>query len=297
MQPLRVTLIFIGTIFLGGALVSPWVYKLAQVAAQEFPALASLGRQPFPRYVNRSLLILTVVGLWPFLRQTGVRSWRDLGLGTADRRWQQARWGLLVGFGSLALAAGLTMLAGARSFNVEHGTFQLLRHVGSVATTALGVACIEEIIFRGALLSALQKSVSPVASLLTSSLIYAAAHFLKRAGEVESVQWDSGFVVLLDMARGFGRVEMFVPEFVNLTIAGLLLGRVFQRTGALYASIGLHAGWIFWLKTFGYITIERSAGAPWFWGSARLMDGWLALVVLLGSCVSIRWLQQKKETR
>ena len=289
-------MVFIGTIFLGGALVSPWVYQLAQAAAAQIPALASVARQPFPRFVNRSLLILTVAGLWPFLRQTGVRSSRDLGLGAVAGRWREARWGLLVGFGSLALAVALILLGGARRLDFANGAGDWFQHASGVLATALGVAFIEEIIFRGALLSALQKSIGSVAGLGASSLIYAAAHFLKRAGGVEQVRWDSGFAVLLDMARGFGRVEMLVPEFFNLTLAGLLLGGAFQRTGALYASMSLHAGWIFWLKLFGYSTVEGEAGAAWFWGSARLMDGWLAFAVLLASITSIRWLPSKRET-
>ncbi|MBI3413947.1 MAG: CPBP family intramembrane metalloprotease [Verrucomicrobia bacterium] len=291
---MRVTLIFLGSIFLGGALLSPWIYSLAQATAEQSPWLAAAARQPFPRYVNRSLLLLALAGLWPFLRRSGVGSWCELGFGAGAGRWRQVRWGLLVGFGSLVLATAWAVLAGGRSLNLAPGVGAWLHHVSGAAATAVFVGVVEEIIFRGALLGALQKSLGKNTSLIASSLIYAAAHFLKRAGSVEQVRWDSGLVVLLDMARGFAHIEMLVPELLNLTLAGLLLGWAFQRTRALYASIGLHGGWIFWLKLYGYVTLEANTDGRWFWGTGAMMDGWLASVVLLGSLWTIRWLEPRK---
>jgi hypothetical protein len=45
-------------------------------------------------------------------------------------------------------------------------------------------------------------------------------------------------------------------------------------------SIGLHAGWIFWLKSYGFLTRETHGAARAWWGSERLIDGWLPLAVL-----------------
>ena len=82
------------------------------------------------------------------------------------------------------------------------------------------------------------------------------------------------------MLRGFADVEQVVPGFFNLTLAGALLALAFQRTGNLYFSIGLHAGWIFWLRSYGFLARETAGSSPWFWGTRNLIDGWLALVVL-----------------
>lgn len=288
MQPLRACVIFLGIIFLGGALLSPWVYELAQFAFEHSLLPLSIARQPFPRYVNRSLLFLTLAGLWPFLRSSGLHTWRDLGLKDALSRWRQTLWGLLIGFGSLAVVVLLAILTGTRGPNNTQGPEPWLRHAFSAAGVALLVGTMEEIIFRGALLGALAKSLGKLAGLWLSSLVYAAAHFFKRAEGVDQIQWDSGVLVLLDMARGFAQVGALVPEFLNLTLAGALLGWLFQRTGDLYASIGLHTGWIFWLKLYGFATVEKQPAARWFLGSERVMDGWLAAMVLLASFFAIR---------
>jgi uncharacterized protein len=67
---------------------------------------------------------------------------------------------------------------------------------------------------------------------------------------------------------------------LNLTLAGIILGLAYQRSGSLHFSIGLHAGWIFWLKIYGFITVETSANRVWFYGTEKLINGWLAFLVL-----------------
>ena len=71
-----------------------------------------------------------------------------------------------------------------------------------------------------------------------------------------------------------------MPGFFNLTLAGVLLALAYQRTGNLYFSIGLHAGWIFWLKSYGAFTKDVANANVWLWGTGKMTDGWLALVVL-----------------
>jgi uncharacterized protein len=85
---------------------------------------------------------------------------------------------------------------------------------------------------------------------------------------------------LPQMLRGFGNLQVVIPGFFNLTLAGLLLGLAYQKTGNLYFSIGLHAGWIFWLKFYGAITAPVKGANIWLWGTDNPIDGWLALLVL-----------------
>ena len=113
-----------------------------------------------------------------------------------------------------------------------------------------------------------------------SSAVYALVHFFDKPESPREIHWTSGLALLPSMLRGFGRVEQVVPGLFNLGLAGALLALAYQRTGNLYFSIGLHAGWIFWLKSYGLLTRESSGAGAWFWGTGKLIDGWLALVVL-----------------
>ena len=48
------------------------------------------------------------------------------------------------------------------------------------------------------------------------------------------------------------------------------------------AAIGLHAGWVFWLKVFKTVTAPgtNANAASAFWGTEKLLDGWLACLVM-----------------
>jgi membrane protease YdiL (CAAX protease family) len=142
------------------------------------------------------------------------------------------------------------------------------------------VALLEEVLFRGALFGTLRKAVAWPIALLISSVVYAWLHFFQRPAAPPHITWASGWVLLPQMMHGFVEWETLVPGFFTLTIAGLLLGLAFQRTRSLYFSIGLHAGWIFWLKLYGFATSPVPGADLRFWGSQKLVDGWLGLVVM-----------------
>src|SRR5262245_26600382 len=111
MRPLRALVIYIAVVFVGGALLAPWLYWLAQHFAGTFPNLA---HAPFHRFVNRALLILALIGLWPLLRNLGATSCRDIGFVRPNGQWKKLGAGFLLGFVSLAVVAGLALAFGAR---------------------------------------------------------------------------------------------------------------------------------------------------------------------------------------
>jgi len=255
--------------------MAPWLYWLTQSFAESFPHLAA---SPFHRFVNRSLLGLALFGLWPLLRGLGARSWGDLGLVNPVRQAKNIGGGFALGFGSLAIVALTALGTGARVLtqNQTHITRSLL----GAALTAVAVAVLEEILFRGALFGTLRKVINWSWALLISSMIYALVHFMESSRLTGPVLWHSGFDLLPRMLRGLGNWQELVPGFFNLTLAGALLALAYQRTGNLYFSIGLHAGWIFWLKSYGVFTREVPGANAWVWGGAKLIDGWMALLVL-----------------
>jgi len=278
-HPIRSLLFFTVVVFIGGALMAPWLFWVVQHFAPD----SHLAHNPFHRFVNRSLLTLAVLSIWPLLRSLGATSWRDVGIVKPGKlQWKLLLGGLALSFGSLALVVAIVLAAHGSQLNPELTAKKLIDDVVAAAGTAIGVAIIEEILFRGAIFGALRKAWDWRAALVLSSMVYAIVHFMQSADIPEPVTWTSGLRILPLMLRGFGNVDVLIPAFLNLTLIGILLGLAYQRTGTLYFSIGLHAGWIFWLRAYGNFTrppadhtIHR------FLGTQKLVDGWLTLCVLV----------------
>ena len=277
MRPLRALAIYIAVVFIGGALLAPWLYWLAQHFAEQLPGLA---RQPFHRFVNRSMYALALLGLWPLLKNLGATSPRDAGLVRPAGQGKNLGGGFLLGFLSLAVVALLALAAGARAANTGLTAGKLAEKISGAALTAGAVAVLEEILFRGGIFGGLRRVFDWRFALLLSSMIYAIVHFLAPTTDPASVTWSSGFGQLGLMLAGFADFQQIVPGFLNLTLAGALLALAYQRTGNLYFSIGLHAGWIFWLKSYGALTKEVAGANTWWWGTGKLVNGWVALPVL-----------------
>lgn len=280
MQPGRVLVVFALAVFVGGALLAPWLYALAQWGAGHFPALEPLARNPFHRFVNRAMLVLALAGIWPLMRTLGMRSWREIGWVSPRGEFSRLGWGFALGFAALALVAVLALLAGAWELNPQLEAIRFLRKLLSALVTAVVVAILEETFFRGAVMGALRRVHSAGTALLASSMIYALVHFFQRPESPATVRWYSGLQILLRMLHGFVDWQSLVPGFFVLTLAGLILGVAYLRTGNLYCSMGLHAGWIFWLKFCGVVAVVRPEADAWIWGSRKMIDGWLALAVL-----------------
>lgn len=291
MRPGVALLIYLVSVFLGGALGAPWLYWGVQGVAEMIPALQPLAAHPFSRYFSRALLLTALLGLWPLLRAAGMRSWQEVGLSQPARERRRLAAAFLIG--SL-LVAGLFLLemAGpARALNPNRTMGDLGVRLLKAAQTAVFVSAIEELLFRGAMFGVLRKSWSWPTALGLSSVVYALVHFLGRPPEPPTVEWGSGLAVLWAIPPTTA-TALLPPAFLNLTLAGMILGVCYQRTGSLFLPVGLHAGWIFGLKLGGFVTRAVADTPGVFWGSGRIIDGWLAFLVLgllLAFCLRFPW--------
>lgn len=274
-------------VLLGGALLAPPLYQLGHWLGGEVSALAGLAAQPFHRYLNRCLLLLALAGLWPLVRAIGLEGAAALGLGGAAQRWRRLGFGLMAGFGSLCLVVLALVVTGVRNWHGVPSAAGLLTLVGKAMLTAVVVAGMEEFLFRGVIFGALRKSVSLLAAIVVSSVIYSGLHFLARVEHPGAVGWHSGLVLLPRMLEGMLVPGNLWPGGVTLAVGGAALALAYQRTGSLWFSIGLHAGWVFWLKVFKSLTVPGAQPGGAWWGSEKLIDGGCALGVMVGLLVGV----------
>ncbi|HET6233291.1 MAG TPA: CPBP family intramembrane glutamic endopeptidase [Longimicrobiaceae bacterium] len=279
-RPLRALLLYLLAVFAGGALLAPWLYHAVQWLARETPALAGIAKMPFSRYVNRGILIVAVLGLPWFVRASGIRRWSDVGLDPRHPRWRRFAAGFALGLVSLAVVCTVAVAAGAREVQ-SHPPGRLASRLAGALLTALIVCVVEELLFRGAIFGGLRRSVGWKAAMAASSAVYAIVHFMGKPDAPGAVAWDSGLRVMPSMLRGMTELHGLVPGFLNLTLAGVILALAYHATGDLFTSMGIHAGWIFWLKFYGYLTRGVPGANEWVWGTSKLIDGWFAFAALV----------------
>jgi membrane protease YdiL (CAAX protease family) len=161
--------------------------------------------------------------------------------------------------------------------------------LASAALSAGVVALMEEVVFRGGVYGALRKTMPWITAVVVSSVFFALLHFFRRPVSPTEIEWSSGLVVLGRMLGGFTDWEALIPGFFNITIVGMMLAWMYQRTGNLYFSIGLHTGWVFWLKLFGFVCTPEKSYNRAFWGTQTLTDGWFAVLALMAAVLVLYW--------
>jgi membrane protease YdiL (CAAX protease family) len=281
MRPLRSIFLFSALVFLGGALLAPWVFFIAQWAAAHLPGCAGWREVPFHRFVHRCFILAAILGLPWFLRGLGYGDSQELRQALQRPCWKPLAGGIAIGFLSLAFVLACQLMVGARGWSGGLAGGGMVRHLAGAAATALAVAAIEEVLFRWALYGTLRKVYAKGFSMVLSAAIYAIVHFFSRPESPLPITWLSGLALLPRMLRGFGDWQALVPGFFNLLIIGCILALAFERTGRLWFSIGLHGGWIFWLKMGGLWTAARVSTASRAWGTDKMIDGVLTSVVLI----------------
>ena len=290
-RPLLALLAFLAFVFIGGALLAPWLWHAVQALAPG----TKLARAPFARVENRALLLMALVGIPFYVRASGIRSWADVGVPRVYR-WRRVAGGFALGFVSLAAVCAVAIIGGGRAL-VPRTPGQLAGNVLGALATALIVAVMEELLFRGAIFGGLRRALPWGAALLGSSAVYAIVHFLGRPANPPEIGWLTGLRVLPSMLAGMAQPGGLVPAFLNLTLAGCALALAYHFTGDILASIGIHAGWIFWLKFYGYLTKGVPGVDAVFWGTKKLVDGWLAFVALVIVLAAVLAMARRRPVR
>ena len=281
------------------AVISPWIYqggKQLAAAAEggDLPALfewlgAACGRSKFGRFFDRSLMLSALVFLPLLLRR--IRFLRvTAGNPSVDSRlpvsWKSAGLQIMTG---CVIAAGLlwglgAILDAAGAYVPKAQAPAAGKLLSKALVPAVAVALVEEWLFRGVLLGLWLRFARPVTACAGTALVFAFLHFLNPpAGSVitNPTHVLAGFQLLGKILLHFTDPLFFLTDFAALLAAGLILAWARVRTGALWFSIGLHAGWIAAFKAFNlfYREVSDSPLRPWGIGE-NLRSGVLPLLTL-----------------
>lgn len=263
--------IFVIGVLVAGAVLAPALFFTAQALIHSNPdtSLARLlASKGFPSYFNRAAMLAALIGLAPLLRSLRLTWAEALGHVPAKRGVAQLSIGLgLAVVGIVAMGFACWQFNGCRLKSAPAWSSVVLPLL-----SGLSVATVEEIMFRGAILCLLVRSLGGTTGLWCSTSLFALVHFLKPPLEAaipaDHVTWLSGFWVLSQLFRGFGEWQYFVGEFLLLFAVGAVLARSRLHTQGLWLSIGLHAGWVSGMKYFGgvvstTVALREGTLVPW----------------------------------
>jgi uncharacterized protein len=280
------------------AVLAPWVYQggkwLADYGiANDLPALLeglakSCGRAKIDRFFDRCLLISALILLPVLLKRIRrLRSGNDLPTSLPVRfSWQSVAAQITIGCviaGGILWGMGLILdMVGAYVPKAHHPAIGKL--LPKIVIPAVAAPLVEEWVFRWLLLGLWLRFSKPAAACVGTSLLFAFMHFMsppEGSAIADPAHALAGFELLGKIFLHFTNPLFFVTDFATLVVVGLILAWARVRTGALWFSIGLHAGWVAAFKGFNllYNGVDNHPLRPWGVGDS-LRSGILPLLAL-----------------
>ena len=166
--------------------------------------------------------IASTVVVYLFVKVSDTMPMQNVGLSFRHRTMDFIN-GTLIGGVIMACGFGILSLLGEVSIKqVNVDSNELIFSIVGFLAVAYG----EELVFRGYILSKLLTKYSAKYSLVFSSLIFALFHL--------------------------GNDNLSVMGFIDLVVAGVMLGAFFLYTKNLWMAVGLHFGWNFFQTHLGF---------------------------------------------
>jgi CAAX protease family protein len=223
---------------------------------------------------------------------------RDAGLGPRGRA--NIFRGFLLAVASMIALGAVMALAGSITPQISEPFHSILRSAVKALITATMVGFLEELFFRGVLFKELLEDPRPATAFLVANVLYAASHFFKPPETFQLAGLDplAGFRFVGASLERFLDPAAILPGLVGLFIIGVVLSYALMRTGSLYLSIGLHAGWVFAIKMLSDFSEFTRADLGWAFGAKpKIVSGvvsWLG-IALVG--VMVHCMTRKKPLR
>ncbi len=290
MKPYKKLLLFVFAALLAAAVLSPWIFTL-------WNAFVPSGRHgaAFDQ-IFADLFIFTGVALLlaspSLLRPKILR-----GAGFVAKNRKDFFYGFVLAVASMALLAVVMYFAGALTPGLSDPLYSIVRASVKALITALMVAFLEELFFRGILFRGIMEDYGAAAAFVGANLLYAASHFFKSPEKFLPGGFDplAGLRFLVLCLAPYLDTATTVPGLIGLFIIGVVLSYALVRAGSLYLPVGLHAGWVFAIKTLSLYGDFTREGLGWLFGAKpKLVSGAATWVGILLVAAVVRLITRKR---
>jgi uncharacterized protein len=267
-------------------LVSPWLAVGADWFTDRWFG-QSVEPYPFSRIFNRTFMISGMVLFFLSRRFLRIARVSELGLVSLVKGYRDLLIGWSIAVGSMAVLIVTMSMSDVFTPFFRLSIADSIGRCASALASGVFAGVLEEIFFRGILFKGLLDSGRPVRAFVLANLFSSLLHFVK-PGEAYFVhQFDptAGFRHLLFTFSPFFHPAPLLAGIFGLFLIGLVLSYAYLRTGDLYMAIGLHAGWVFSLKTMRVFGDFTRDDLGWMFGSTdpKIVSGvatWIGIAIV-----------------
>ncbi|MGH7888745.1 MAG: CPBP family glutamic-type intramembrane protease, partial [Candidatus Binatia bacterium] len=141
----------------------------------------------------------------------------------------------------------------------------------------------------------------PLRAYLLANLFYSLLHFVRpgQAYFLDGFVPLAGFQHLVKTFAPFLDPLPLLPGIFGLFLIGIVLSYALLRSGKLYLSIGLHAGWIISLKSLRVFGDFRRQDLGWLFGSTdpKIVSGVATFVGLALVGIAVHYVTKSRSGR
>jgi len=252
-----------------------------------FIFLAIDGAVPLRKLISKTALVLLLLSIFPlmhFLKLSKV----DLGIAPKKKFARQIIAGLVLG---IVILAPLFLTFYSLDIWVIDHNFQftatiILAKLFKILLISFLISIPEEMLFRGILLTSLTRAKGVLFAIPLSAFYYAGLHFLKSKTEIppDEASLSSSYYLIADALTQLTNPGN-LPAFIALMSVGIFLATIRTKSPmSLGVCIGIHAGWVFLIKTNSAF-LNRNPSSDWYFLVSNydgvigpLVTVWLTLI-------------------
>jgi len=244
-------------------------------------------RYSFSRIFDRCFMATSIILFFPCRRFLKIGSASEIGLAPRTHAARDIAAGFLFAVASMALLLAVMSVEGIYTPFFRLGFGESVSRILNGLLSGFSVAFLEETFFRGIFFKAIYEQGKRARAFLVANLVYAAVHFVQPENNFQLHGYDplGGLRYLVLSFKPFLNLTEVGPGLVGLFLIGIVLSYAVVRTRTLFLAMGLHAGWVFSIKTvrvFGDYT-RRDLG--WMFGSTdpKIVSGvisWIGILIV-----------------
>jgi membrane protease YdiL (CAAX protease family) len=265
-------------------LLTPWLAVLWDRFVNARPAWEPY-RYSFSRIFDRCFLVTSILLFFPCRRFLKIGSAAQIGLAPRTHAARDIALGFFWAVASMGLLLALMSIQGIYTpfFRLEFG--ESISRIANALLAGLSVALLEETFFRGIFFKGILDEGKPVRAFLMANLLYAAVHFVQPENKFQLYDHDpwAGLRYLVASFKPFLNLPEVFPGLLGLFFIGLVLSYAVMRSNTLFLSMGLHAGWVFSIKTVRVFGDYTRQDLGWMFGSTdpKIVSGVITWIGIL----------------